>query len=230
MSGKIDDAAAITAKVQGAPAEHERQIQEVVRQAAQGDPSAFATLYEHYHDYVRNTAFHVLHQHEDAEDVAQDVWRKLLLHLEKYPHEVRFSTWLYRVVCNAAIDHTRRSHINRQVPADTSDEHQAVALEEQASRHNSVPDQEIDFLQTRIREELERGLEQLKIQHPRRAQCFDLHYLEEKSVGEIASETHLSEGTVKSHLFYARRYFQQAHSLLFDLYFALQEKLGKSMQ
>lgn len=220
----------MTAQMHGRSAENERQIQAVVLLAAQGDPSAFAALYDRYQDYVRNIAFHILHHHEDAEDVAQDVWRKLLLQLEKYPSEVRFSTWLYRVVCNEAIDHTRRSRSNRQVPADADHEHQAEALLEQTSSYNFVPDQEIDFLQTRIREELTRSLERLQIQHQLRARCFALHYLQEMPVGEIAAETHLSEGTVKSHLYYARKYFQQEHSVLFDLYFALQEKLGKNMR
>ena len=210
-------------------AEDEQQIQEIVLSAAQGDASAFATLYERYHDYVRNTAFHILHNHEDSEDVAQNVWRKLLRQLEKYPREVRFSTWLYRVVCNEAIDHTRRSRAYRQVHVDAfADEGDAAALRAQASVCNLAPDQELDLLQTRIREELSHFLVQLQIQHSLRARCFALHYLQGMSVDEITAETHISAGTVKSHLYYARKYLTKEHPILFDLYLAVQEKLGKS--
>lgn len=219
----------IAKQAQTNSAEDERQIQEVVLCAAQGDPSAFATLYERYDAYVRNTAFHVLHNHQDAEDVAQNVWRKLLLHLDKYPPEVRFSTWLYRVACNEAIDHTRRSHSDREVHFDAfAAGHEATALQSQATRYNTSPDQELDLLQTRIREELSRFLEQLKVHHPLRARCFAMYYLQEMSVNEITDETQLPAGTVKSHLYYARKYLTEEHPLLSDLYLAVQERLGKN--
>jgi RNA polymerase sigma-70 factor (ECF subfamily) len=220
---------AMTAKqVRADSAADEQQIKEVVARAAQGDPFAFATLYERYHSYVIKTAFYILRRQEDAEDVAHNVWRKLLLHLEQYPREVRFSTWLYRVVCNEAIDHMRRARADRQVQLDAFAEQEATTLSAQAARHRPAPDQEIDFLQTRIREELMRALELLQLQHSLRARCFALHYLQEMSVGEIVDQTHLSEGTVKSHLYYARKYLMQEHPILLDLYYALQEKLGKS--
>lgn len=210
-------------------AEDEQQIQEVVLCAARGDASAFETLYERYHDYVRNTAFHILHNHEDSEDVAQNVWRKLLLHLEKYPSEVRFSTWLYRVVCNEAIDHTRRVSAYRRVHADAfADEQDATSLQAQSPAYNAAPDQELDLLQTRIREELSYFLERLQIQHPLRARCFALHYLQGMSVDEITEETRIAAGTVKSHLYYGRKYLSEEHPILFDLYMAVQEKVGKS--
>lgn len=219
-----------TRQVQADSAEDEQQIQEIVRRAAQGDASAFAILYERYQDYVKNTAFNVIHHPEDAEDVAHNVWRKLLLHLEQYPREARFSTWLYRVVCNEAIDHTRRSRASRQVPLDVFVEYETTTAPAQAARPHLAPDQEIDFLRTRIQEELARAQQQLQLQHSLRARCFALYYLQELSVSEIAEETQLLEGTVKSHLYYARKYLTQAHPVLFDLYFSLQEKLGKSRQ
>jgi RNA polymerase sigma-70 factor, ECF subfamily len=210
-------------------AENEQQIQEVVICASRGDASAFALLYERYHDYVRNTAYHILHNHEDSEDVAQNVWRKLLPRLEKYPREVRFSTWLYRVVCNEAIDHTRRLRAYRRVHADAFAEgDDATAPRAQAPTSDLASDQELDLLQTRVREELARFLERVQIKHPLRALCFELHYLQGMSVDEIASETHLPGGTVKSHLYYARKFLGEEHPILFDLYLAVQERLGKS--
>jgi RNA polymerase sigma-70 factor (ECF subfamily) len=216
-------------KTYAGPAEDEQQIQEIVLCAARGDASAFAQLYERYHEYVRNIAYHILHNHEDSEDVAQNVWRKLLLHLNKYPCEVRFSTWLYRVVCNEAIDHTRRLRAYRHVHSDAfADEQDNASTRAQSSAFILEPEQELDLLQMRIREELSHFLERLQIQHPPRALCFELHYLQGVSVEEIAAQTQIAVGTVKSHLYYARKYLSEEHPILFDLYQAVRERLGKS--
>jgi RNA polymerase sigma-70 factor, ECF subfamily len=208
---------------------NEGELQEVVLRAAQGDPAAFSALYECFGDYVRNTAFHILHNSDDTEDVAQNVWRKLLLNLDKYPSEVRFSTWLYRVVCNEAIDHARRSRVGRQVALDAlGDDHRNTILHYDSKQDRTSPNQELDFLHTRVREELSNFLNELTLRHPQRARCFAMRYLQDLSINEIAAETEMSVGTVKSHLYYARQYLTEEYPLLFDLYLAVQERLDRN--
>ena len=205
----------------------EGEIQEIVVRASQGDSTAFRTLYERFDDYVKNTAFHILHNREDTEDVAQNVWRKLLVNLDRYPPEVRFSTWLYRVVCNEAIDHTRRSRGNRRVDLDILNDDQHGEYPS-SSADATKPRQELDFLHSRVREELTRFLDELTVRHPVRARCFALRYFQDTSVEDIAVATETAVGTVKSHLYYARRYLMEEYPLLLDLYRAVQERLDKN--
>jgi len=193
----------------------EQHLDELAARAAQGDSSAFATLYQECNNYVRKVALSVVHCPEDAEDVAQSVWSKLSGRLEQYPREVRFTTWLYRVVTNAAIDHTRRGQSRRE-----------VSLEAAADAH-AATDQELSLIRRQLREELARALERLRNRHELRARCFELYYLQELPVSEIAAQLRLSEGTVKSHLYYSRKRLVEDHPVLLDLYFALEERLGR---
>ena len=203
-------------------------LDEIATNAAQGDSSAFATLYQHCNKYVLRVALHVVHRHEDAEDVAQGVWSKLLLRLRQYPREVSFITWLYRVVTNAAIDHTRRGQARRELSLNAVADADDAACHHTGSRgHSAAADQEISLLQRFIREELGRALEDLRRKHTLRARCFELHYLEELRIDEIAAQLHLSEGTVKSHLYYSRKCLVENHPVLLDLYFAMEERLGR---
>jgi RNA polymerase sigma-70 factor (ECF subfamily) len=193
----------------------DQKLDELASRAAQGDSSAFAALYQECNDYVRKVALQVVRRPEDAEDVAQIVWSKLAGRLGQYPREVRFTTWLYRVVTNAAIDHARRGQSRRELPLD-------AAADAQAST-----DQELTLLQQHLRQELARALEGLRSRHELRARCFELHYLQELPVGEVAAQLRLSEGTVKSHLYYSRKRIVEDHPVLLDLYFALEERMGR---
>jgi RNA polymerase sigma-70 factor, ECF subfamily len=205
------------------------QSEEMAVRASHGDISAFETLYERYNDYVKETALQVLHSHQDAEDVAQNVWSKLLLKLHQYIPKARFSTWLYRVARHAAIDHRRRLHRNREIPLESIEE---VICEQKHHTFLSVStnhrDQELEFLVKRMYEELHSALEGLQNRNNIRCLCFQLHYFYDMSVEEIAAEIHISEGTVKSHLYLARKYLEEKHPALSDLYFALQEKLERA--
>lgn len=191
----------------------DQQLDELAARAAQGDSSAFAALYQQCNDYVRKVALQVVRRPEDAEDVAQSVWGKLARNLQQYPREVRFTTWLYRVVINAAIDHARRGQSRREAP-----------LEDVADAR-AGNDQELALLQQRLRKELALALEGLRRWHALRARCFELHYLQEVPVGEVAAMLRLPEGTVKSHLYYSRKRLVENHPVLLDLYFAVEERL-----
>ena len=193
----------------------DQQLDELAARAAQGDSAAFAALYQQCNGYVRKVALQVVRSPEDAEDVAQSVWSRLVGRLEQYPREARFTTWLYRVVTNAAIDHARRGQSRREAPLEDAADAQAAT------------DQELTFLQQRLRQELARALDGLRSRHETRTRCFELHYLQELSVGEVAAQLSLSEGTVKSHLYYSRKRLVEDHPVLLDLYFALEERVGR---
>jgi RNA polymerase sigma-70 factor, ECF subfamily len=76
--------------------------------AAQGDRAAFATLVGRHYDRIHGLAWRLTGVKTEAEDLAQDICAALPAKLRNWRGEARFTTWLYRVVVNAAHDLRRR--------------------------------------------------------------------------------------------------------------------------
>ena len=76
--------------------------------AADGDRAAFATLIGRHYDRIHGLAWRLSGSRADAEDLAQDICAALPAKLLGWRAEARFTTWLYRVVVNAAHDQRRR--------------------------------------------------------------------------------------------------------------------------
>src|SRR3989337_1435449 len=87
---------------------------ECVRRAQAGDPAAITELIQSQQHYVYSIAMSVLHQPEDAADLTQEAFIRLLRVLPQYNGESRFTTWLYRMVVNLGRDELRRR--GRQAP------------------------------------------------------------------------------------------------------------------
>lgn len=77
--------------------------------AAAGDAEAFSALLDHHYDRVFGLAYRMTGQRAEAEDLTQDICAALPAKMAHYQPSARFSTWLYRVVVNAAHDRRRRA-------------------------------------------------------------------------------------------------------------------------
>ncbi len=76
--------------------------------AAQGDRAAFSVLTLRHYDRVQGLAWRLTGNPAEAQDLAQDIFAALPVKLRHWRAEARFTTWLYRVVVNAAHDQRRR--------------------------------------------------------------------------------------------------------------------------
>jgi RNA polymerase sigma-70 factor (ECF subfamily) len=81
---------------------------DLVARAAAGDGAAFHALVERHRGMVYRLAYQFAGNHHDAEDIAQDVFLKVYRGLDRFRHDAQLTSWLYRIVMNACIDHRRR--------------------------------------------------------------------------------------------------------------------------
>ena len=82
---------------------------DLITRAAGGDPAAFQALVERHRSMVYRVAYQFAGNHFDAEDIAQEVFIKVYRSLDKFRQDAQLSSWMYRIVMNACIDHRRRA-------------------------------------------------------------------------------------------------------------------------
>ena len=80
----------------------------LIRRILAGDVGSFETLVGRYQTRLFRFICRYTRDAEDARDVTQDVFVKVYGALDSYDPRYRFSTWLFRIAGNAAIDHLRR--------------------------------------------------------------------------------------------------------------------------
>ena len=164
--------------------------------AADGEGQfAFEQLAVAYEGPVYRLALRMCGSAEDAREVAQDAFLAAWRGLPAFRGDSRFSSWLYRLTTNAAIDFLRREkhHLGN------------LPLEEAPER----PDPQQPELLTEQREQqeaLQRALDQLSLEH---RQVLLLRVVQQMSYDEIAQALSLESGTVKSRISRARRQLRE---------------------
>ena len=80
---------------------------ELIQEVIAGDSSAFRALVEEYQARVFNACLNVLHDREDAEDVAQEVFVEVFDSLRTFRGDSKLSTWIYRIAVSKSLDLVR---------------------------------------------------------------------------------------------------------------------------
>ncbi len=80
----------------------------LIKKARRGDGRAFSMLIENHERFVFNVVYRITGNAEDARDVSQEAFIKAFKNFESYDESSAFSTWLYRIAVNTAIDYIRK--------------------------------------------------------------------------------------------------------------------------
>lgn len=181
---------------------------EIVALARQGRDRAFRELVRRYERPVFSLIYRMVRDREAAEDLAQDSFVKVLNHLDRYRPEFKFSSWIFKIANNVAIDHLRRRQLDT-VSLDGSP-HAASAAEAAASSFEVAAQQESALEEMEAREigsAIERAIARLR---PEYRSCIMLRHVEGRSYEEIAATLDLPLGTVKTYIHRARNELRAA--------------------
>ena len=168
------------------------QDQQLIEHVLEGDVNAFAQLVEKYKHMVYTVAFRMVRQHEDAEEIAQDVFLSAHRNLKKFKRKSKFSTWLYRIVYNKSLDYLK---VNRKITVTTLD---SLDLNMVMTENTIIKGIELN----------ERGIiikEALKELSPQDNALMVFFYFEELSLKEISKITGIKENAIKVRLYRSRQ-------------------------
>lgn len=161
---------------------------ELVRRCLRGDEEAFRPLVEKYQRVLYNVAFRMVHDREEARDLAQGALVKAYEKLASYDPAHQFFSWVYRILVNDALNFLRKSRPVRalepgwDVPA------------------GGGPHEELEAREAR------RGLREALMALPADSrEVVVLRHFADLSYGEMAEALAIPEKTVKSRLYTARQ-------------------------
>lgn len=174
---------------------------DLISGAIEGAEENFEQLVERYQRPIISYVYRFLNDYDASLDVTQEVFIKVYNSLERYSSDYKFSTWLYRIAHNAAIDHIRRNSRKEQsIEAENSEGTYQLQLE------SDRPNPEQDRQRSEWRTEIESVVNCLPASY---RELIVLRHGKDLSYVEIAEITELPLGTVKNRLFRAREMMRE---------------------
>jgi len=179
----------------------ESRLLALIQRARDGDQQAFAVLVDTYSERIYNYLARMVGDREEALDLAQDTFVRAWESLGRFHGGAAFSTWLYRIATNLAIDAARRKGRRGRVesldaPVETDD----GEAERQLADPDRTPDEEVAAEE--LRQEVWRAVGEMP---PKLRSVLIMYDFQQLSYEEISQALGVPLGTVKSRLFNARK-------------------------
>ena len=176
-----------------------RSDAEIMLQVKAGDDSAFEYLVQKYRRPMVSFMFRMAHSNAAAEDLAQEVFLRVYRSRESYEASAKFTTWLYRIATNLAVNHARDTRHERPENMVSLDE-----PDEDSGRTLDLPDRTPSAEETIVRRERVAAIRQRVQGLPERQRiAVVMHKYQQMEYRQIADVLKLSESATKSLLFRA---------------------------
>ena len=176
---------------------------DLVERAREGDTRAFDALVEKYTPKLYGLVYHMTSNREDTNDILQDVFAKAYRALKRFRGKSSFYTWIYSIATNMTLNFLKKRNRRRTMSLDDVD----LGIEndrdfiEMTSKSDPVREANISELQQR----LNMAMQKLSVDHRTVVTMFDIQAMPHAEIAKILG---ISEGTVRSRLFYAHRQLQ----------------------
>ncbi len=171
----------------------------------EGDETAFAELMSRYKKPVYHMILKMVRNVDDAEDLTIEAFAKAFKNLKRFKKDYTFSTWLFRIATNNAIDFIRKKKLDTYSLNTSFSDESGDTVNIDVEDHNLTPDEET--IKTQKIELVRMFVTKLPAKYQR---LVKLRYFEELSYEEIAKELDAPLGTVKAQL-------HRARELMYDL-------------
>jgi RNA polymerase sigma-70 factor (ECF subfamily) len=171
----------------------------LVARILEGDRDRFTDLMKRYEKRIVNYVYRITHRYEEAHDLAQEIFVKVFLALDRYDPKYQFSTWLFRIAQNSAIDALRKKSVAEVPLARPLDDDSSTQKDREFADHGVSPERALKNKQ--LAAAIDQAVEELPADY---RELIQLRHFAELSYEEIATMKKLPLGTVKNKLFRAR--------------------------
>lgn len=177
--------------------------QALVSRARNGDTRAFDELVVKYTPRLYGLIYHMTSNREDTNDLLQEVFAKAYRSLKRFQERSSFYTWIYSIAVNMTLNFLKKRGRQRKLSLDDLD----LAIEndeefiEITSKSDPVREADLHELQQRLNNAMQRLSENHRT-------VVTMHDIQGLPHGEISRILGISEGTVRSRLFYAHQQLQ----------------------
>ena len=171
----------------------------IMLRAAEGDEAAFSFLVEKYHRPIIHFLYRMARNQEVAEELAQEVFLRVYRARQSYRAQAKFTTWLYRIAANLAVNYARDTRHEREAQSFSLD-----APDKETGTKPEVAGSETSVEQSLLREERMKAIRAQVMALPERQRmAVVMHKYQEMDYREIGKVLNLSESATKSLLFRA---------------------------
>ncbi len=176
----------------------------LVGQALKGSQAAFGELMELYRDSIYFMMLKMVKTDDDAEDLTIEAFGKAFNRLKQYSPSYAFSTWLFKIASNNAIDYIRkkRVQVTSMDTGLTNDDGESMRIDVESDEKDPA-EEAIHTEKVKVMRDVVKKLK------PRYRDLIEKRYFLELSYEEIAEEMNLPLGTVKAQLFRARAFLAE---------------------
>jgi RNA polymerase sigma-70 factor, ECF subfamily len=176
---------------------------ELVAAILDGEQHLFETLVQRYEKRIINYVYRMIRRYEDAHDLAQEIFIKVYMALDRYDPTFQFSTWIFRIAQNTAIDQLRKKNLPEE----------SLTREDRGGgedREMEIAADVVSPYRAAFNVEMAAAIESAVGELPEDyRELIELRHFAELSYDEIAEITRLPLGTVKNKLFRARNMLKE---------------------
>ncbi|MDZ4664675.1 MAG: sigma-70 family RNA polymerase sigma factor [Bacteroidota bacterium] len=166
---------------------------------SKGDQKAYAELLQRYRESVYYMMLKMVNNKDDADDLTIEAFGRAFKKLDQYTPNYAFSTWLFKIASNNAIDFLRKKKLNNTISMDTRNQNSDYDASNLVRSTHLNPE---EFYIKKQKVEMVRAvIDKLK---PKYKELVELFYFQELSHEEISVKLNLPIGTIKAQLFRAR--------------------------
>ncbi len=176
---------------------------DLVQRARKGDTQAFDELVEKYTPKLYGLVYHMTSNHEDTNDILQDVFAKAYRALKRFKGKSAFYTWIYSIATNMTLNFLKKRNRRRGMSLDNVD--LAIANDKDFIEATSKSDPVREANISELQERLNMAMQELSKNHRAVVTMFDIQGMPHAEISKVLG---VSEGTIRSRLFYAHRQLQ----------------------